>query len=424
MVGRPFEETLFSELDGLLLRGMCPDGWLDLEVADTRLTCLIHQSRPFLAGLAEPGRFTWVPLADVVLRARNMEGAVCSMYATDRVRVLLMAMHYRQRPALQASTRFVDLIHVLDVLAQDAHDAGVVLEREGTRTLMFLRQGFPARLYFGDDAKDPGGEDLTNRFLLYGFARGAPEGRVEVFDHLRIEPDPDAGRTFVELAREAKPPPPMQVRVLRNDQLELQRPFLPPSMVVGRDLTCELLLDDPSVSRRHARLSWKRGRFWVEDLGSANGTTVNGKRINRTNLDPGDRVGLGIYEAELSAPQAPASDLKSTMMVVPEDVTHTLYLTGEDQSVPVRTEITIGTGKRADLTARGFSVRAIHARIRIEGSGVHRLVCEGRASVVLNRKKVRNAYVKAGDELVVGRSKFQFLSVPELPSGAGHSPRA
>ena len=98
MVGRPFEESLFKEITELLEQGKCPAGWLDIELQDIRLTCLIHKSRPILAGLVEPERFSWVPLCDLVLRARQLEGAICSLYKADLVRVLLMAVHFRNLP--------------------------------------------------------------------------------------------------------------------------------------------------------------------------------------------------------------------------------------------------------------------------------------------------------------------------------------
>jgi pSer/pThr/pTyr-binding forkhead associated (FHA) protein len=50
----------------------------------------------------------------------------------------------------------------------------------------------------------------------------------------------------------------------------------PPEVTFGRQLTCTVSLpDDPDVSRRHARLIWRDMSWWLEDLGSKNGTFVN-----------------------------------------------------------------------------------------------------------------------------------------------------
>ena len=52
-------------------------------------------------------------------------------------------------------------------------------------------------------------------------------------------------------------------------------------LIIGRDgKVCELQMNDPSVSRRHARLFNESGTVWLEDLASANGTMVNGRPVN------------------------------------------------------------------------------------------------------------------------------------------------
>jgi DNA-binding winged helix-turn-helix (wHTH) protein len=63
---------------------------------------------------------------------------------------------------------------------------------------------------------------------------------------------------------------------------------------VGRELPTDVWLDSGSVSRRHARITVEGSTVWLEDLGSKNGTTVNGKRIaSRVKLDDGDEVRFG-----------------------------------------------------------------------------------------------------------------------------------
>lgn len=62
---------------------------------------------------------------------------------------------------------------------------------------------------------------------------------------------------------------------------------------VGRDADCALLLTDASVSRRHARLAFVEGELRVEDLGSRNGTRINGKDVREGPLRPGDRLEVG-----------------------------------------------------------------------------------------------------------------------------------
>ncbi|HEY5257947.1 MAG TPA: FhaA domain-containing protein [Candidatus Baltobacteraceae bacterium] len=68
---------------------------------------------------------------------------------------------------------------------------------------------------------------------------------------------------------------------------------------VGRADDSELKLADPSVSRRHAVVDLDRGAPFVRDLGSRNGTFVNGERIHVRRLSPGDLVVFGKTEMRL-----------------------------------------------------------------------------------------------------------------------------
>ena len=65
-------------------------------------------------------------------------------------------------------------------------------------------------------------------------------------------------------------------------------------MTIGRAPGCAVLLDDPTVSSLHARLTRRGDQVVLEDLGSRNGTLLNGRRLKvATALAPGDRLGVG-----------------------------------------------------------------------------------------------------------------------------------
>ena len=74
------------------------------------------------------------------------------------------------------------------------------------------------------------------------------------------------------------------------------------AIVLGRDPECEQVLDHPMVSWRHARILRTDDSFLVEDLGSTNGTFINGQRITGVvSVQPGDEMGLGSYTFRLTA---------------------------------------------------------------------------------------------------------------------------
>lgn len=65
-------------------------------------------------------------------------------------------------------------------------------------------------------------------------------------------------------------------------------------VTIGRDITNDIVINDPEVSRHHCRLTQGGGGFTVEDLGSTNGTFVNGQRLTGARpLSNSDMLGLG-----------------------------------------------------------------------------------------------------------------------------------
>jgi hypothetical protein len=87
-------------------------------------------------------------------------------------------------------------------------------------------------------------------------------------------------------------PPARGVLVSAGISHELDGPLL----TLGRSRDCDIPIDDPSVSRRHAEVHRDADGFVLVDLGSTNGTQVNGHKIDRSPLQNGDRITLGQTE--------------------------------------------------------------------------------------------------------------------------------
>jgi pSer/pThr/pTyr-binding forkhead associated (FHA) protein len=70
-------------------------------------------------------------------------------------------------------------------------------------------------------------------------------------------------------------------------------------MIIGRCSSCDLVLHDPNISRRHVRLSFREGKWILADLNSTNGTYINGVRVQRSELLPGDLLALGTEQLQV-----------------------------------------------------------------------------------------------------------------------------
>ena len=69
-------------------------------------------------------------------------------------------------------------------------------------------------------------------------------------------------------------------------------------MLIGRSHVCAVRLSDPSASRMHARLSYARGQWYIQDMNSQRGTYVNGMRVQTTVLSRGSHIRIGDTELE------------------------------------------------------------------------------------------------------------------------------
>ena len=76
------------------------------------------------------------------------------------------------------------------------------------------------------------------------------------------------------------------------------------SVVIGRSRECDIQLVDPNVSRHHAELRQEGTAYWIVDLESTNGLSVNGRRIARAKLEDGDTITVGatdlVFERSVS----------------------------------------------------------------------------------------------------------------------------
>ncbi len=71
------------------------------------------------------------------------------------------------------------------------------------------------------------------------------------------------------------------------------REFSQGRVVVGRAADADFRIDNPDVSRHHAALYWSNGAIVIEDLGSTNGTMVNGHPVSSATVSPNDVIVIG-----------------------------------------------------------------------------------------------------------------------------------
>lgn len=140
---------------------------------------------------------------------------------------------------------------------------------------------------------------------------GPPEMHLTRDDHVRKgtfeveagwvespEPEPKAGpqTQLIQMSMDA------DAELVQLGKTTRAWPLSKDAVVIGRLETCDVIVADPGASRRHAEIRREGDEWVVIDLGSTNGTEVNGKRVNRHRLAPGDRIVFGETTLEFRRP--------------------------------------------------------------------------------------------------------------------------
>lgn len=176
-----------------------------------------------------------------------------------------------------------------------------------------------------------------------------------------------------------------------------------PEAVLGRDPAVDIVIESPGVSRRHARIYQVDQTYMIEDLGSSNGTFVNGVRISEpVRLKHGDEIRLGqVLALELRLPvtaetmmEGAAIEQQATMMETPQGIGATMI--GEDiiqsmTAVPPQLTVTVAGEKSVvyPLTQSVIHIgRAPENEIQIE-------------SRIVSREHARIERTPAGYQLIV-----------------------
>ncbi len=92
------------------------------------------------------------------------------------------------------------------------------------------------------------------------------------------------------------------IRVLRGFYEDLEVPVDQNWMVIGRGRSADMVIAEATISRAHAAIGYDKDGFFMQDLGSTNGTRVNGKREARIALSDGDELRLGKLRLRITVP--------------------------------------------------------------------------------------------------------------------------
>lgn len=207
-------------------------------------------------------------------------------------------------------------------------------------------------------------------------------------------------------------------------EIDIERPGVPTRTVrlrggvygIGRQESNPIFLEDKEVSRQHARLLVDGDAVVVEDLGSGNGTHVDGARVERVAVGAGSVIEITPFTLRVRVPQAapePTARLDGVRGVV------------EGQSYPLTGDaLTIGRADDQDIRIFDPGTSRRHARVQREGASW--VLRDGGASngVFVNDNRIVEAVLQQGDVIRVGLSELRFVDeAASKPAGPPASQR-
>lgn len=211
------------------------------------------------------------------------------------------------------------------------------------------------------------------------------------------------------------------------------------AITLGRDSACQVVLNQKAVSRSHARISRDGALFFVEDLGSAFGTQVNGKRLpqgEKRLLRNGDVIAIAQFDVEFSRqaelPKSDADDhTSSAVRQVVRGVMKGIQrgdgpvfriMSGptEGQKIEIgdATELVIGRDDDADIVLDHELVSRRHVKVRRDWSGTHVEDLGSRNGFKVNGRRTTRKTLKDRDDLEIGGVRLLYLDASEVRESA------
>ena len=186
------------------------------------------------------------------------------------------------------------------------------------------------------------------------------------------------------------------------------------ALSIGRALNNEIVIDNPGVSSSHARIFKEGGDYYIEDLGSMNGSYLGESKIERHRLDFGDVITIfkhQLHYVPLVGNDAPMAEATASGGIINQSATLVIdrsqiaELSGKEQQIELVVDGEHGTrtlqldkhsyciGKSDDcfIRTKGLMAPSVSARLMRQASG-YLLVPERKHEVRVNGMEIEDAY--------------------------------
>ena len=392
----------------------------------------INEGQLSWACASEGEPFRPLKLRDYFLRMRRTPFPTMLAYDVDIILYHSLLVYFQKKPELKASSALVDLEELLDRTEQDWENAIVSAFRPDNFFLIRYHAGKPLACYDGRAERNGPSANAREDFLVKVFTATAKcPLEINLFTDLTVTHAEDvrsipAGYAGSISSFHLSQPPRLVVR-LKGRPLKTH-PFVGDRISIGRLVENDIVIDNLSVSRTHAVISAEADAFVLRDLGSRNGTLLNGAPVTEATLASGDRITIGKYEMLFQIPaleEGNPDDFDQTV-IIPHYRGNTQEPLGAAPDAAARVaprlfrksameeyrldkkRVVIGRTKQADIRLSGFFAPRVTVEVVRRGSEFVLQKIDGRGSVRINGEAMDEKTLETEDLIAIGSEEFVF----------------
>ena len=402
---------------------------LEVYADDIQYLLFMNEGQLYWACAIDRDRARPLRIRDLLAGLRRAQFPRVVAYRADMVLYHSLLVYCQKKPELKVASTLVDLDELLGRVEQECANALISARDPDTLVLLRCQGSTTAASYHGASAERRGGAEAREDFLVTVYTISAKHPlEIDVFSDLAVTHAEDVRSLPADFGGSISgfylsQPPRLVVR-LKGRPLKTYS-FAGAEMTIGRLPDNHIVIDNLSVSRKHAALAADGGGYALRDLGSKNGTLLNGAPVEKARLVDGDVIGVGKYEIlfQMPAVDGAAADPLDQTVVMPRA---RALAARDDARAPAcrpaprlfrksilddyaleKDRTVIGRGPGADIRMGGlFAPRACAEIVRAGSEFVLRRA--GRARVRVNGEETDEKTLAREDLITIGAEEFVF----------------
>lgn len=378
-----------------------------------------------------PDGFSELSVREYFSSLRRTQFPKVIVYSVDLLLFHSLIVYLQTKPELKVSSTLVDFDELLDRIESENRSALVTALQPGNLVMLRYKEGVPVACYHGLYTGESGETSRREGFLVkvYTMAARVPF-EIRIFTELVVTHSEDARQIPDDFEGPVpsfflSQPPKLIVR-LKNRPLKTYN-FTGKQITIGRLPENDIVIDNLSVSRKHAVIHSVRSGYVLRDMGSKNGTLLNGEKVEHGELKAGDAITIGKYEIifQITTGEESNTDTLDQTVIIPRFHSESglkekdplnkqatapprLYRRSEQEEYAIEGDrFVIGRGKESDIKLKGLF--APRGKVSIHRNGPDWIIqADGKKSVRVNGEKMEEKVLQEEDLIAIGSEEFVF----------------